>query len=146
LSSEPFDEKTLWKKAKKTVRAFERETANKRQKIFIFELKDTRKATGSEMKRNLGQFERLDQMKIPEERPVKVWIKDFEFSALVFREVFRSKDGTEGERYLATNTPGLKGDQFRTFYKKRWGLEEYHKSLKQNASIGSSPAHQERAQ
>ena len=33
-----------------------------------------------------------------------------------------------------------------TLYKKRWGVEEYHKSLKQNASIGKSPAHTERTQ
>lgn len=119
---------------------------NKRQKVFIFELKDNRKVTDSEMKRNLGQFERLDQKKIPEEQPMKVWIKDLEFPVMVFRQVFKNKDGTEGERFLATNDLGLQGDQFRTLYKKRWGVEEYHKSLKQNGSIGSSPAHQERTQ
>jgi hypothetical protein len=37
------------------------------------------------VKRNLGQCERLDQMKMPEERPMKVWIKDLEFPMLVFR-------------------------------------------------------------
>jgi hypothetical protein len=35
---------------------------------------------------------------------------------------------------------GLSTDQFRTLYKKRWSVEEYHKSLKQNASAEKSPA------
>lgn len=29
---------------------------------------------------------------------------------------------------------------------KRWGIEEYHKSLKQNASLEKSPAHTQRTQ
>jgi hypothetical protein len=85
-------------------------------------------------------------MKIPEGKPVKVWIKDLEFPVMIFRQVFKNKDGTEGERFLVTNDPELQGEQFRSLYKKRWGVEEYHKSLKQNASIGSSPAHNERTQ
>jgi len=33
----------------------------------------------------------------------------------------------------------LTDDQFTTTYKKRWSVEEYHKSLKQNTSIAKSP-------
>jgi hypothetical protein len=80
---------------------------NKRWKVFIFELKDNRKVPGSEMKRNPGQFERLDQMKLPEEKPMKVRIKDLGFPVIVFRQVFRNKDGTAGERFPATNDLSL---------------------------------------
>jgi IS4 transposase len=45
-----------------------------------------------------------------------------------------------------SNDLTLTDEQFRTLYKKRWSVEKYHKSLKQNASIGSSPAHTERTQ
>ena len=65
---------------------------------------------------------------------------------MLFKQVFRNKDGTTGERFLATNELSMTDDQFMTLYKKRWGVEEYHKSLKQNASIGKSPAHSERTQ
>jgi hypothetical protein len=34
----------------------------------------------------------------------------------------------------------LSADSFQTLYKKRWSVEEYHKSLKQNASLAKSPA------
>jgi hypothetical protein len=49
---------------------------NKRKKVFIFELKEKRKVTTREEERDKGQFERLNQIKVPEEKPVKVWIKD----------------------------------------------------------------------
>ena len=118
----------------------------KKKKIFIFELKDNRLITDSEKKRNAGVFERLEHTVLPEKKPVKVWIKDLEFAVYLFKQVFKNKDGTEGQRFLVSNDFTLTNDQFETLYKKRWGVEEYHKSLKQNASIGSSPAHTERTQ
>jgi len=119
---------------------------NKRGKVFIFELKENRQVTDSERERNQGKFERLDTLELPEGKPVKVWIKDLEFPVKIFKQVFINKDGTSGQRFLVTNELTLTEKQFRTLYKKRWGVEEYHKSLKQNASIGNSPAHTERTQ
>jgi len=119
---------------------------NKRKKVFIFELKDNRMIALGVKERNTGAFERVDQAVIPEGEPVRVWIKDLEFSVLLFKQVFKNKDGTQGERFLVSNDYTLTDEQFKTLYKKRWGVEEYHKSLKQNASIGSSPAHTERTQ
>jgi len=118
----------------------------KKKKVFIFELKSNRLITDDEKKRNLGAFERLDRASILEGKPVKVWIKDLEFPVAIFKQVFKNKDGTEGERFLVSNDLTMTDEQFKTLYKKRWGVEEYHKSLKQNASVGSSPAHTERTQ
>ena len=118
----------------------------KRKKVFIFELKENRHVADSEIRRNQGEFVRLDQLNIQEGKPYKVWIKDLKFPVTVFKQVFANKDGTSGQRFLASNDLTLTDEQFRTLYKKRWGVEEYHKSLKQNASIGSSPAHTERTQ
>jgi len=119
---------------------------DKRGKVFIFELKENRQVTDSEKERNQGGFERLDTLELPEGKPVKVWIKDLEFPVKIFKQVFINKDGTNGQRFLVTNELSLTEKQFKTLYKKRWGVEEYHKSLKQNASIGNSPAHTERTQ
>jgi hypothetical protein len=118
----------------------------KRKKVFIFELKDNRKIALGVKERNRGEFERVDQAAIPEGEPVRVWIKDLEFSVFLFKQVFKNKDGTQGARFLVSNDFTLTDDQFKTLYKKRWGVEEYHKSLKQNASIEKSPAHTERTQ
>ncbi|MDR2177978.1 MAG: transposase, partial [Treponema sp.] len=51
-----------------------------------------------------------------------------------------------GVRYLVTNDKTMDGDRFKTLYKKRWGVEVYHESIKQNTGIGKSPAHTERRQ
>jgi IS4 transposase len=118
----------------------------KREKAFIFELKENRLVTGSERNRNIGAFERLGHMILPEGKPMKVWIKGLEFPVLLFKQVFTNKDGTHGQRFLVTNDLTLSDEQFMALYKKRWGVEEYHKSLKQNASIGSSPSHTARTQ
>jgi hypothetical protein len=118
----------------------------KRKKVFIFALKDNPKIALGVRERNRGGFVRVDQAVIPEGEPVRVWIKDLEFSVLLFKQVFKNKDGTQGERFLVSNDYTLTDDQFIMLYKKRWGVEEYHKSLKQNASIGKSPAHTERTQ
>jgi len=119
---------------------------NKKKKVFIFELKNNRMIALGVRERNTGAFERVDQAAIPEDEPVRVWIKDLEFSVILFKQVFKNKDGTQGERFLVSNDNTLTDEQFKTLYKKRWGVEEYHKSLKQNASIGSSPAYTERTQ
>ena len=113
----------------------------KSKKVFIFEIKDNRLIVDSEGDRNKGSFVRVDQAGIPEGQPIKVWIKDLKFPVAIFRQVFANKDGTRGERFLVSNDLTLTDEQFKKLYKKRWGVEEYHKSLKQNASIGSSPAH-----
>jgi hypothetical protein len=42
--------------------------------------------------------------------------------------------------YLLSNDLLLTAEGFRSLYQKRWSVEEYHKSLKQNASLAKSPA------
>jgi IS4 transposase len=44
-----------------------------------------------------------------------------------------------GEMYLVSNDLELSAEKIQTLYKKRWSVEEYHKSLKQNASLAKSP-------
>jgi hypothetical protein len=101
-------------------------------------------ASGPE--REKGRFTRIDQMEIPDENPLPVYIKDLKFPVVVYKQVFKNKDGSTGVRYLVTNDKTMNGDRFKTFYKKRWSVEVYHESIKQNTSIGSSPAHTERTQ
>jgi hypothetical protein len=118
----------------------------KNGKEFIFELKENRLITESIKKRNEGAFERVEHAAMPEETLVKVWIKDLEFPVLLFKRVFKNKDGTTGRRFLATNNLTMTDEYFGTFYKKQWGVEGYHKNLKQNVSTGKSQAHTERTQ
>jgi len=66
--------------------------------------------------------------------PIRVRIKDLEFSVYLFRQVFINKDGTQSEQFLVSNDFYLTDEQFKTLYKKKWGVvehlvREYHKSL-----------------
>jgi hypothetical protein len=81
----------------------------------------------------------LDKLPLQAEQPVKVWIKYLETEVLLCKFVFTDKDGCGGEMYLLSNDLKLSTDGFRTLYEKWWSVEEYHKSLKQNASLAKSP-------
>ncbi len=123
---------------------------DKRKKVFVFEMKENRLVADSEQDKKEGRFERLDQKTLGK-KPTMVWLKDLSIPVILYKQVFKNKDGSSGTRYLVTNDSAMAKDQFETLYKRRWGvveplIREYHKSLKQNASIGSSPAHTERTQ
>lgn len=111
----------------------------KKKKFFIFDMKSNRQACLSEQDRNEGCWTRIDAIDIPDNTPVKVWLKDLEFPLLLTKQVFTNKDQSTGVRFLVSNDFNLSDDDFTTLYKKRWSVEEYHKSLKQNAAIEKSP-------
>ena len=110
-------------------------------KHFIFDMHTNRLAAASDKDRNNGAWTRIDALEIPANVPVKVWLKDLEFPVLLTRQVLTNQDSTTCTRYLVSNDLELSDDDFTAHYKKRWGVEEYHKSLKQNASAAKSPAH-----
>ena len=118
----------------------------KKKKFFIFDMKTNRQVAISEKDRNAGHWTRIDEIDIPDNTPVKVWLKDLEFPILLTKQVFTNKDQSTGVRFLVSNDFSLSDDDFTTLYKKRWSVEEYHKSLKQNAALEKSPTRTVRTQ
>ncbi len=125
----------------------------KKKKFFIFDIKSNRNAVLDEKDRNKGQWSRIDELDIPDNTAVKVWLKDLEFPVLLTKQVFKNKDQSTGVRFLVSNDFSLTDDQFTTIYKKRCmsrnlggSVEEYHKSLKQNTAIAKSPTRTTRTQ
>jgi hypothetical protein len=112
---------------------------SQKKKFFIFDLQSNRLAALSEKDRNSGHWTRIDELAVSDNTPIKVWLKDLEFPVLMTKQVFTNKDNSTGFRFLISNDFSLTDEQFTTIYKKRWGVEEYHKSLKQNASVAKSP-------
>ena len=112
---------------------------HKLKKYFVMEMKSNRPCMFSTQDRNRGRWTSSDKLPLQAEQPVKVWIKDLEIEVLLCKFVFTNKDGSTGEMYLLSNDLELSADGFKTLYKKRWSVEEYHKSLKQNASLAKSP-------
>lgn len=115
-------------------------------KSFIFDLQSNRLACLSEEDRNKGSWTNIDQLEIPNNSPVKVWLKDLEFPVLMTKQVFTNKDSSTGVRFLVSNDFSLTDEQFTTLYKKRWSVEEYHQSIKQNTSVAKSPTRTVRTQ
>ena len=109
------------------------------KKHFVMDIKSNRLCMLATQDRNEGRWTNLDKLSLQPKQPVKVWIKDLEIPVLLCRFVFTNKDGSTGEMYLVSNDLDLSVEPFQSIYKKRWGVEEYHKSLKQNASIAKSP-------
>lgn len=110
---------------------------HERKKCFIFDLKSNRLATLGN--RNKPSWQNINQLDLQANTPTKVWLKDVELQILLFKQVFTNKDGSTGVRYLATNNLNLSSDDFINLYKRRWSVEEYHKSFKQNTSMSKSP-------
>jgi len=62
------------------------------------------------------------------------------FPLRLVKQVFKDADGkVTGCRFLVSNDLNLSANDFSTTYQKRWKVEEFHKSMKQNASFAKSP-------
>ena len=112
---------------------------DKKKKIFIFDMQSNRMAALSEEEQKAGKWTRIDELEISDNKPVKVWLKGLGFPVLLTKQIFTNKDETTGYRFLVSNELSLTDEEFTIIYKKRWSVEEYHKSLKQNVSIAKSP-------
>ena len=117
---------------------------DRKNKCFVFEIKTNRLACRDGTQRDKSQWAGIKEVAIGD-APVEVYLKGLDIKVLLVRQVFNNKDGSTGERYLVSNDLDLDKDGFMTVYKKRWSLEEYHKGIKQNASVGKSPANSIRA-
>ena len=119
---------------------------HRKKKFFLMNMKSNRLVALSQKDRSAGNWIRLAGLDINSKTPMKVFLKDLEIPVLLHKQVFINKDESTGEMYLVTNNLNLSSNDFETFYKKRWGVEEYHKSIKQNASAEKSPTRKEQTQ
>ncbi|MGL6035587.1 MAG: transposase [Legionella sp.] len=69
----------------------------------------------------------------------KVWLKGLTFPVQVLKKVFKNQNGTTGTLYLVSNDMLCSAERLYEVYQKRWTIEEFHKSIKQNASLEKSP-------
>src|SRR5260370_28563038 len=102
-------------------------------------LKANRKVALSEQAKRDGQWVRLDQLTLQANTPVEIYLESIDFPLLLVKQVFVNEDGSTGIQYLVSSDTTLTFDQMTAIYRKRWNVEPYHKSLKQNASLEKSP-------
>lgn len=116
------------------------------QKHFVFPLKGNRKVALSQADQKQGRFVAVETLDLPAGQTRQIWLEGVPFALLLTKEVFRNKDGSTGERYLVTDDLTLDYDRITKLYKRRWSVEVYHESLKQNASLEKSPTRTETTQ
>jgi hypothetical protein len=112
---------------------------NKLEKEFIMPLKSNRKVALSAEDKRRGLYERVALLELEEDTTREVYLEQVGFPLLLAKQVFTNEDGTEGVLYLAGSDTTLDYERMTTIYQRRWKVEEYHKSLKSNASLAKSP-------
>jgi hypothetical protein len=96
--------------------------------------------------RKKKRFTRVDELVFLEQTPVRGWLKGDAKEVLVVRQVFKNKDDSTGILHLVCSDLTCDYDAITTTYKKRWQVEVFHKSLKSNANLATSPTRTVRTQ
>ena len=116
------------------------------RKHFVLPLKENRKLAVRREDQQKGQYVSVSRLNLPVGTTREIWLEDVDFPLLLTKEVFKNADGSTGLRYLVSDDLTLTYDHITTLFQKRWSVEVYHKSLKQNASLEKSPTRTETTQ
>jgi DDE superfamily endonuclease len=109
------------------------------KKKFVVALKSNRTLALSESEKSQGKFKKIEALDLQTNQTYEVWLKGLDFPVLLVKQIFTNKDGSIGVLYLITNDLELSYTDICTIYQKRWNVENFHKSLKQNAALEKSP-------
>ena len=118
----------------------------KHKKHFICPLKANRKVALSKADKLQGRWHKLETLEITENKNCLIYLEGLEVPVLLIKQVFTNENGKTTVQYLISSDPGLSKNDITTNYHKRWRVEEYHKSLKQNVSLEKSPTQTETTQ
>jgi DDE superfamily endonuclease len=116
------------------------------QKSFIIGIKSNRTLALSEDDAQNGRYTQVKDLDLEEDIAHTVWLKGLEFSVRLLKKTFKNENGSTGVLYLVSNDMTSSAERLYEVYQKRWRIEEYHKSIKQNASLAKSPTKTARTQ
>jgi hypothetical protein len=108
-------------------------------KHCITPLKGNRKVALSLEDKKHGNYQRVETLLLEEDQTREIWLEGIDFPLVLAKQVFTNEDGSTGILYLASSDTDLSYGRITSIYQKRWNVECYHKSLKQNASLAKSP-------
>lgn len=106
---------------------------------FLMALKSNRKVALSVADKAAGRFQPINTLTPPDGTVCELYLEGVAFPVLFAKQIFTNEDGSTGILYLVTSDLTLTYLSLTTIYQKRWKVEEYHRSLKQNASLAKSP-------
>ena len=113
---------------------------------FIMPLKTNRKVSLSAEDKQQGRYVSVESLTLEAGVVREVYLEGVDFPLALVKQVFANEDGSSGIQYLVCSHIHLSADQIVTIYRKRWNVEPFHKSLKQNASLEKSPTQTVRTQ
>jgi hypothetical protein len=116
------------------------------KKHFVMPIKENRNIALSEKDKKNGVYIKLNSIDLSDNKLVEVWLEGVEFPLHLTKQVFKNKDDSEGFIYLITDDLSIDSTQIHTIYKKRWKVEEHHKTIKSNLNYSKSPAHNAKTQ
>ena len=115
-------------------------------KDFIMPLKNNRKVALSAKDKANGRYLPIGSLQLEPGICKEVYLEKIPFPVTIIKEEYVNKDYSTGDLYLVCSDLTASYQQIITLYQKRWKVEEYHKSLKNNSSLASSPTSVERTQ
>ena len=110
-----------------------------KNKEFIAAIKGNRLFAKSLDDKYEGKFASIDSLLVSDKESVRGYLKGYDKEIIVVCRVFTNKDGSTGTLYLVCSDLTLDSNSISTIYKKRWKVEEFHKSLKSNVNLAKSP-------
>ena len=93
-----------------------------------------------------GHWQKLETLVLNRSEPCLIYLEGLEVPLLLIKQIFTNEDGKEAVQYLVISHTKLSNREISSIYHKRWKVEEYHKSLKQNVSLEKSPTQTETTQ
>ncbi|AGK03788.1 MULTISPECIES: transposase [Thermaceae] len=123
------------------------------KKHFVMPLKSNRKvAPGyrhrryalcappmSQEQQQRGQWTGVEGLDYQDPTPRQVYLEGVPFPLLRVRQVFTHEDGSQGVLYLCSSDTTLDFERMIELYQKRWEIERFHQSIRQNAALAKSP-------
>ena len=117
------------------------------KKKFICPIKSNRKIALTKEDRNKGNYVNISNVDIEACSSRLIYLEGYKDPINLIKQVVKNGDDDKSVYlYLITNDITLNFQEVLEIYKKRWKIEEYHKSLKQNLKIEHSPTKVETSQ
>ena len=116
------------------------------KRFFLVPLKTNRKVALSLADKEQGLYQAVSELKLEQGSVSTIYLEGLDFPLQLTKLIFKNEDDSQACLYLVTNDLTLDADQMDTLYQKRWGVEEFHASIKGNTSLAASPTKTKRSQ
>lgn len=109
------------------------------KKDVVMPLKANRKVALSETDKKQGRYVHVETLDYEPHARREIYLEAVDFPRVLVKQIFVNEGGSTGVLYVVSSDTTLTYDGLTTIYRKRWNVEPYHKSLKQNAALERSP-------